>query len=124
MIEELTERFSDLSPAEQAAIEAVYQQQTCSWVPVGTAGFVWQVKRAPKTVVRKARLQEALVDVNQELSDLGYSNKADIIALFETEKISLGYDVAVGNFFERVRRLVELKRWKQEIKDFIAEITT
>ena len=81
MLDEYTESFDDLPPAQQAAVLAAYEQAEFKWVPVGTAGFVWQDSRPPRIVVRKKTLQAALQAVNAELAALGYANGADIVAL-------------------------------------------
>ena len=122
MLDEYTERFEDLPPAQQAAVLAVYNQLEFTWVPVGNAGYVWQDTRAPRVVVRKSTLQAALQAVNAELAALGYANQADIIALFEEEKLVIGYNRALNNFKTRRHELARLGEKKQEIKAFIAEL--
>lgn len=120
--DEYTERFEDLPPAQQAAVLAAYEQQVFQWVPVGDAGYVWQDTRPPRLVVRKSTLSAALAKINAELAALGYANMDDIIALFEQEKTTLGYNRAVNKFKERRQTLADLKEKKQAIKAFIGEL--
>lgn len=123
MLHELIESFDDLPPAQQALVLAAYTQQEFKWVPVGTAGFVWQDNKPPRRVVKKSRLQEALQSVQAQIDDLGYSTLADIIAIFEIEKLTLSYSEAMDRFRDRVRVGQELVSKKQTLIDFIAELT-
>jgi len=122
MLDELIEDFDDLPPAQQALVLAAYTQQEFKWVPVGTAGFVWQDKKPPRKVVKKSRLEEALQEVKADIAALEFGTKAEIRTQFEIEKLTLGYEQAMDLYRHRVRVRMELLDRKQALLDFIAEL--
>lgn len=120
MDSQYTENFNSLTPTEQAAVLAVYDQQVFKWVKVGTHGFVWRDNKPPQYVVRKTTLQTALANIQDEIANLGYANAADIETIFETEKLSLGYDVAVKEYKRRRGILKQLKQEEQQLTNWLA----
>ena len=124
---ELTEEFSTLSPSEQQVVLNNYEQATHDWVvvrlPNGTvAGFVWQDNLPPRYVVRKQDVIEKLAEVNAAIDELGFSTQAELEAMFEQDKIDLGYDMAVREYKRRKTTAAILLDERKQLKAFIARL--